>query len=513
MSAAVQPEPLETFDENNSHIIWSPFPGMQTKACAAGEFEVLVGGAKGPGKTEIILIPAVRQVKYPRYRAYITRETGPQLREIKDRQHRLYSAMAEKPHWNGDAHGYWTFPSGAKIINEAIGTPEDVDRITGQEPSYVGMDEVGNVPDERTIDRVQAEIRSSDKRIRRMWRGSANPGKAGQAWIKRRFIDKCGKDGRRVIIQKVRLPNGLVGRKTRRFIPGTVLDNPIYANDPLYMAQLFTLPEVLRNQLLFGDWDAGYGAALSELTDSVHIVPRFAVPSNWVQFGGFDWGFAHMWVFGWFAVNEDGDVWVVDTVRGRRHLPHEIAERVHSRIPVANLRYVTTDLATKQKNRSRGDATPTIEEELVDYGIILTQGNTARKSGLNNLRHYLAYRGLRLDGGDADPALRFMDTPGNRWLYEQMGAMIVDEDDMEDVLKVDADPETGQGGDDGYDMIRVAMASRPPRAIGTFYNQDVSAFSPQTLKHMVEHLYRDKPLPQASNHGKKGGSLYTLFQG
>ena len=66
---------------------------------------------------------------------------------------------------------------------------------------------------------------------------------------------------------------------------------------------------------------------------------------------------------------------------------------------------------------------------------------------------------------------------------------------MEDVLKVDSNPETGEGGDDGYDAFRVGMASRPPRAIGNFFRGDVRAFSQQTLSYMVEHLYRDAVLP------------------
>jgi hypothetical protein len=505
--------PMYDEPDGERNIIWAPFPGMQTKFVASGEFEVLGGGSKGPGKTECVVIIPLGQTHKARYRAYITRETGPQLREIKDRQHRIYKQLPEKPAWNGDGHGSWTWPSGAKIINESIGTPADVEKIQGQEPSAILMDEVGNVKDEKTIDLAQAEIRSPDPSIRRMWRGTANPGKAGQAWIKRRFINKCGIDGKRIIVQKIKLPDGTIARKSRRYIPGTILDNPIYANDPLYMAQLFTLPEVLRNQLLFGDWNAGYGAALPELDESVHIVPRFNPPQHWTRFGGFDWGFAHNWCFGDFIVNEDGDVWVVDTVWGRRHLTHEIADRVSSRVPVQQLRYITADLAIKQKNRTHGDSTPTFEEEFLDYGFIFTQGNTARKSGLNNLRHYTAWRGLRLDGGNADPALRFMDTPGNRRLVDQLGAMIVDEDDMEDVLKVDSDGETGEGGDDGYDMLRVAMASRPPRAIGEFFRQPVQAFSPQTLAYMVEQLYRDRPLPEPSQRGARGGSLYTLFSG
>jgi hypothetical protein len=507
-------EEREHFDASQVRVLWAPFPGMQTEAVNAAEFEVGLGGAKGPGKSDVIIGGAVRQVDKPRYKALITRETGPQMLELIDRTHRLFPQMASKPAWNGE-HRRWTWPSGATLKFEAIGKVDDVERIMGQEWGYIGQDEIGNVPDEKVIELVQAEIRSPDPSIIRMWRGSANPGKPGHAWFKRRFVTPCGIDGKRILLRRVRLPNGMEARLTRRFIPGTVLDNPIYANDPLYMAQLALLPEVLRRQLLYGDWNAGVGAALDELEASVHIVRRFIVPSNWTMFGSFDYGFAHNWVWITFAVNEDGDVFVVDTVRGRRHQLHEIAQRVKSRVPLYDPRYRFThaDSYVIQSRKERDENTPTITELMAQqHDIILAQGNTDRKAGLLNLRYYLAWRGIRPDGGDGVPALRFMDTPGNRWLFEQLQAMVVDEGDMEDVLKVNSNPETGVGGDDGYDALRVGMASRPARAIGQFYRGDVRAFSTQTLAFMVETLYRDTTGLQPGGD-TQGDNLGTYLAG
>ncbi len=497
-------------DENGVRVLWAPFPGMQTKAVNAAEFEVGIGGSKGPGKTDVLIAAAVRQVRFGRYKAYITRETGPQLSEIKRRMHFLYPKMPDKPAWNGDGHGTWTFPSGAQIILESIGTPEDAAKIQGKEPSFVGQDEVANVPDERTVDLVQAEIRSPDPRILRMWRGTGNPGKAGHHWFKKRFVLPCGADGRRIIVRRVRLPSGQVAELTRRFIPGTVLDNPIYANDPLYIAQLLTLPETLRRQLLFGDWDAGTGMALDELDEAVHVVPPFPVPDHWTRFGAFDYGYAHWWVWPHFAVNEDGDMWITDTVRGRRQKPHQIAERVKSRIPIhhPNYLYTVADSYSFQSRKERDDNAPTIADNLLDFDIVLSPAtSTDRKKTLNNLRYYTAWRGINPDGSNGQPALRWFDTPGNRWAFEQLQAMVLDEADYEDVLKVDADPETGEGGDDAYDATRVGVGSRPPRAIGEFFQQKVRAFAPTTLSHMVEQLYRDRPELQP-NPGTSDLSTY-----
>ncbi|MBA3645305.1 MAG: hypothetical protein H0W63_03935 [Gemmatimonadaceae bacterium] len=500
---------VEAAPLSHPNVLWAPFAGMQFKATAAKEFEVLCGGAKGPGKSDVIIAKATGQVDKPRYKALITRETGPQMLELIDRTHRLYPRMASKPSWNGSDRR-WTFPSGATIKFEAIASPEDVERIMGQEWGFIGTDEAGNLKEEKTIDLMQAEIRSPDPAIERQWFGSANPGKSGSVWIKRRFIDKCGLDGKRIYVRRLTLPNGQVAELSRRFIPGTVLDNPIYANDPLYMAQLYTLPEVLRNQLLYGDWNAGIGAAFTELEESVHIVRPFTVPYNWKMFGGFDWGWAHLWVFLYFAVNEDGDVWVTDCVRGQRHRIDEIADRVKSRGEVQRLQYITTDsIAFASKPAQSKNTEPTIMEEMQRHGILLTAGITDRKRGLNNLRYYLAWRGLGPQGTDGEPKLRFMDTPGNRWLFDQLQAMVTDEHDMEDVQKVDADTETGEGGDDGYDALRVAMASRPPRGIGTFMQQPVKAWDTATLNFMVEHLYRDGPLPGGRRAARKIKSLLT----
>jgi hypothetical protein len=478
-------------------VLWAPHRGMQTAAVNAREDEIFVGGAKGPGKTDVGIVRIARQTDKPLYKGYVTRETGPQLDEIKARMHRLYPRMgtaATRPAWLGDGHGRWTWPSGARVILEAIGTPEEAARVQGKEPSAVFMDEVANVPDERTIDIVQAEIRSPDPTIYCWWAGSGNPGKAGHAWIKRRFVIPCGVDGKRIVMRRVQT---VAGEQvlTRRFIPGTVLDNPIYANDPRYMAQLALLPEVLRQQLLYGDWNAGVGTALTELDASVHVARAFTVPGHWQMFGSFDYGFAHNWVWIVFAVDEDGRVWVVDTVYGRRHQLHEIVERV-SALPIHDprYRYTRSDTYVFQSRKERNIEEPTIAELLATHhNIVLSLGITDRKAGLRNLRYYLAWRGIGPDGTDGVPALRFMDTPGNRWLFEQLEAMVTDESDMEDVLKVDSNPETGEGGDDGYDALRVGMASRPPRAIGAFWQGTVRAFSKETLAHMVEVLYRDVP--------------------
>jgi hypothetical protein len=76
--------------------------------------------------------------------------------------------------------------------------------------------------------------------------------------------------------------------------------------------------------------------------------------------------------------------------------------------------------------------------------------------------------------------------------------MTTNPDDPEDVLKVDADPITGDGGDDDYDETRYALASRPGVSRSNWKEQEVRAFSKATLLHEMEkRRHTSGPLKRA----------------
>lgn len=498
MTTALQPRLARP--ANAPTPLWTPFPGFQTRALAAGEFDVFMGGAKGPGKTDLLLIGAKRQTQFPLYKALLLRETYTELQEVIDRAHRLFGRLPtrERPVWNG-AERRFRFPAGSSIEMGYGRTVEQLTRYQGGQYAYIGYDEYANVRDPRVGPTLVAEIRCPDPRVRRFFRGSGNPGKAGHAWIKRRYIDTCGRHGERVFWDVVDLPNGDRFPISRRFIPGTVYDNPIYANDPLYMAQLASLPERLRRQLLEGDWDAGTGAALDELHMGRHLVKRFEPPPHWPRVAAFDWGYAHRWVFTHGAVNEDGRIFVCDTISGHRQRDDQIFDTILERVPNVGPDLVVHaghDVAHKQRAHT-GDNTPTVQERALERGIVMALANIDRAKGLANLRHYLAWKGLGPNGSDGDPMLVWMDTPGNRKCVEQLESMVTDEDNPEDVLKVNADPETGDGGDDFYDTTRYLAASRPFVARSNAAQMTLGAWEPAVLAHERDRLMKRTGHPRA----------------
>lgn len=483
-------------------VAWAPHPGPQETFLRAREFEVLYGGAKGGGKSDAIIAGAVRQVDKPAYKALLLRATYKELEELISRSRRFFERLPNKPSWNG-SDLRWTFPDpgarktgagGAVIQFGYCDRVEDVEQYQGREWAYVGYDELGNCPDERVWTDLLKEIRCPDPTVVRMARASANPGFRGHGWIKRRFIVPCGTDGSR-IVREVFDVFGMKVTLTRRFIPARITDNPIYATDPVYLATLASLPEIRRKQLLEGDWDVGVGLALGELSERIHFVKQFDAPRHWTVFGGFDWGYEHRWVFVLLAVDEDGTLYVLDTVKGQRDLPDKIIERISRRVDVSRLRYVAGGHDLWAKRKAHGENVPTIAERMMGAGIPLVRANIDRVHGLNNLRDYISYRGRGPDGEDWEPALRFCDTPDNRWLFEQLEGMVTDPDDPEDVLKVDCDPETGEGGDDGYDALRYAVASRPPRPASLWTEDTVPAWDPATLAWEADQLRRVKETP------------------
>lgn len=311
----------------------------------------------------------------------------------------------------------------------------------------------------------------------------SNPGNQGHFWYKRLFIQKAYHETERA--------------EEYAFIQAKVRDNTaLMERDPEYLKRLEGLAEPWRSWMLEGDWESGMGSALL-VKRKVHLTPAFEPPSHWIRFGAFDWGYNHPWVFGEYAVTEDGDVFKLQTLTGRRMLPHEIGARIARAVDVGRLDYITAGLDVFNRQVARGENTPTIAEQMSEYGIYLSRANTDRVFGLNNLRAHLHF------DDRTDPGLRFMDNPGNRACLDVMEAMVLNPNDLEDVLKVDAD-DYGEGGDDMYDETRYAVASRPDRSPGNFQRPHVSAFSTEALAADHKRLYRREEPPELDNPRRQG---------
>ena len=109
---------------------WEPHPGPQSDFCSRGEFMVFFGGAKGPGKSDCLIMEATRHYQIPWYKALILRRTFPRLQEIIDRCWKLYPKLGGT--YRAGEHR-WYFESGATITLGHVQHEEDKRNYHGKE--------------------------------------------------------------------------------------------------------------------------------------------------------------------------------------------------------------------------------------------------------------------------------------------------------------------------------------------------------------------------------------------
>ena len=72
-------------NENKESIVFKPNDGPQTDFLAAGEQDVLYGGAAGGGKSFAMLVDPLRFMHKKEHRALLLRRSMPELRELIDK--------------------------------------------------------------------------------------------------------------------------------------------------------------------------------------------------------------------------------------------------------------------------------------------------------------------------------------------------------------------------------------------------------------------------------------------
>lgn len=449
------------------NVLWRPQEGKQTLFLQSWAYECLYGGAAGGGKTDALLGLLAEQVWHPAYRGLFLRETFAELDEAVERVKGWWPQLGGV--WNATAMK-WRFPSGAIIEFGYLEDWKDTKRYQGRQFTVICYDELGNLAEERCWLFLMGRNRATAKGLYRFMRASANPGGKGEPWLLKRFIRALPWDGTIVEFPDIEGGQSL----TRAFIFAKLEDNKILMEeDPGYLSRLNAAGDRERRQLRHGEWGIGSSLALEELDESVHIIPAFQAPAWWPRYAAFDWGYAHPFCFAIAAVDEMGTMHVLDTIHNRLLTPDRIAARIVEAIslrphllgPSKRFPIIHAGHDVFAEQRARNDFTPTIAEEFLPHGLLMTKANVARVLGLNNLRRYLQWKNTGPDGGPGAPKLVFHDTPGNRHTFEVLESMLRDPKDPEDAMKRDyVDGNDTMQGDDPYDCIRYLCASRPIEA-------------------------------------------------
>lgn len=333
-----------------TNVIWRPQP-KQLRFMERPEYEVLYGGAAGGGKSDALLIEALRQVHIPHYRALILRKTFPQLGELIDRSQVLYPRIYPKAVYNESKH-QWRFPSGAKIMFGSMQRTGDRIKYQGRRYDFIGFDELTHFTWEEysymfSRNRPSRAPGATEK-TRCYIRATTNPGGVGHGWVKARFIDPAPPMTPIREYATVHTPEGEVRqvRRTRIFVPATVYDNKaLLDDDPDYIGRLAMLPPKERDALLYGDWDSFEGQYFTEFRMTpdeekcreagitvgdaqrqrrfVHVIEPFDIPKGWTLHRSYDFGYAKPFSCAWWAVDYEGTAYRILELYGCTEVPNE----------------------------------------------------------------------------------------------------------------------------------------------------------------------------------------------
>ena len=449
-------------EEVQREVVFAPNPGPQTEFLAASEQEVLYGGAAGGGKSFGLLADPMRYFHNPNFNGLILRRTNDELRELIWKSQELYPKAFPGAKW-AEKKSQWTLPSGAKLWLTYLEREDDVRRYQGLAFSYIAFDELTQHPTPFAWDYMRSRLRTTDPDLPIFMRATTNPGGAGHGWVKRMFIDPAPANQAFVATdlnsgEPLEYPEGheKAGQPlfSRRFIPASLTDNPYLMEGGQYEANLLSLPENQRRQLLEGDWAVADGAAFPEFRQSVHVVEPFDIPHNWVRFRSAEYGYSSWSAVHWYAIDPAFETLIVyRELYLSKHTGKDLGRAVLDAEMGDSIKFGILDSSCWH---NRGQIGPSIAEEMITMGCRWRPSDRtagARVAGKNQL-----HERLKVDEDTGHPGIVFFNT---------CRQIIADLPVIPSCPKGSDDIDQRYASDHTYDSLRYGLMSRP-RSLSPF---------------------------------------------
>lgn len=397
-----------------------------------GPARIAIGGTRGQAKTHAVVAQVVMDdcQRVDGLKVLFLRKIGKSASESFDD---LVTKVlyAVKKDWK-PSRGLLSLPNGSRVIMGGFRDEGEIDSYLGIEYDEIVIEDSTTLTRPK-IDMIRGSLRSSKPGWRPREYQSTNPGGVGHAWFKGEFYNpwKRGQE------------------TTTRFIHTTMGDN-VFINAE-YAAYLDGLTGWLRRAWRDGDFEISAGQYFSTWDESVHVIEPFPLPRGWRTWCAMDYGFVHWNVVYLLAEDGDGNVYVIDEHAERRWLVPQHVDAIKAMLARHNLtlgylwRFVAGPDVFAQKSDEE-----TIADKYARLGINLTPAKVDRISGAAEML-------ARLGSKEQNILARLFISRRCHKLIDCLPRLQHDEHRPEDVLKENADPETGEGGDDPYDAARYGL--------------------------------------------------------
>lgn len=394
-----------------------------------GPSEIALGGARGTGKSFVLLAQAVADDcrRYSGLKVLILRK---QLKAAKEQFDDIKKVvMKHIPHtFDGRANILTLLENGSRIVLGHYAKESDIDKHLGIEYDVVCIEESTSLSD-KAKKNIKASTRTSKVGWRPRTYHATNPG----------GIDHKG------FVKKFVTPFKLNNETDTRFIHAFIEDNVAINKD--YINTLDQLTGWQKQAWRYASFDIDSGLYYTTFDENTHVIDPFEIPSDWKFWGGFDYGFTHKTSFHLFAKGGDGISYcIAEHAESKKLVEYHANEiKLICNRYAGGIQNLSGIFAGGDVFFNRGTV-KTVAQEYSDQGITLSRANMDRIVGCTSL-----LRGLG-DPQSGNPPLLyiFKNCVG---AISALQRMEHDPSKPEAVLKVDMDEEENEG-DDCFDSLR-----------------------------------------------------------
>lgn len=373
-----------------------------------GAVKIGVGGARGPGKSHCVFAQIALDdcQRVSNLKGLFLRQTGKAAKE--SFEDLIFAVLTGVIKYNyNKSSTILEFSNSSRIVLGGFENEADIDKYVGIEYDFIAIEELNQLSQDK-IDKLLGSMRTSKTNWRPRLYTSFNPGGIGHQFVKDLFVVPF-KEQREI--------------KTR-FIPAIYKDNP-YLNVE-YIEYLKELKGDLGKAWREGEWDLFEGQYFNEWNTEKHTCPPFPIPLGWRRFRAYDHGRAAPACCKWYALDQDGRVWVYRELYLTGMNIDYIASEINRLSQGEEYQYSIADPSifahTGFVDKTGGQ---TIAEVFARYGVQFYPGSNRRVDGWNILHQYLYWSEYQL------PKIIYFKTCYNS--IRTLPALIHDEHRPEDV--------------------------------------------------------------------------------